>query len=147
MGTLASPLIRQALAAFLRMNQDVFAWSHEDMPEIDPSVIVHRLNVNPASSSIRLKKRVLAQERDKAIAEEVRKLLEAGFIREVYYPDWLANVVMVKKSNGKWRMCVNFTDPNRACPKDNYPLPRIDTLVDSTAKHGAPELHGCLLRL
>ena len=87
MGTLASPLIRQALVAFLRMNQDVFAWSHKDMPRIDPSVIVHRLNVNPTSSPIRPKKRVLAQERDKAIAEEVRKLLEAGFIREVYYPN------------------------------------------------------------
>ena len=135
MGTLASPLICQDLAAFLRINQDVFAWSHEDMPRIDPSVIVHRLNVNPASSPIRQKKRVFAQERDKAITEEVRKLLEAGFIREVYYPDWLANVVMVKKSNGKWRMCVDFTDLNRACPKDNYPLPRIDTLVDLTAKH------------
>ena len=87
MGTLASPLIRQDLAAFLMMNQDVFAWSHEDMPRIDPSVIVHRLNVNPASSPIQQKKRVFAQERDKVIAEEVRKLLEAGFIREVYYPD------------------------------------------------------------
>ena len=69
------------------------------------------------------------------MAEEVRKLLEAGFIREVYYPDWLVNVVMVKKNNGKWRMCVDFTDLNRACPKDSYPLPRIDTLVDSTARH------------
>ena len=76
-----------------------------------------------------------AHERDKAVAEEVRKLLEAGFIREVYYPDWLANVVMVKKNNGKWSMCVDFTDLNRACPKDSYPLPRIDTLVDSTARH------------
>ena len=74
-------------------------------------------------------------ERDKAIAEEVRKLLEAGFIREVYYPDWLANVVMVKKANGKWRMYVDFTDLNRACSKDSYPLPRIDTMVDSTARH------------
>ena len=101
MGTLASPLIHQDLASFLRMNQDVFAWSHEDMPGINPSVIVHRLNVNPASSPIRQKNRVFAQERDKAIMEEVRKLLEAGFIREVYYPDWLANVVMVKKPNGK----------------------------------------------
>ena len=72
------------------------------MPRIDPSVIVHRLNVNSASSPIRQKKRVFTQERDKAIAEEVRKLLEADFIREVYYPDWLANVVMVKKANGKW---------------------------------------------
>ena len=80
MGTLASPLIRQDLAVFLRINQDVFAWGHEDMPGIDPSVIVHRLNVNPTSSPIRQKKRVFAQERDKAIAEEVRKLLEAGFI-------------------------------------------------------------------
>ena len=135
MGTLASPLIRQDLVGFLRMNQDVFVWSHEDMPEIDPSVIVHRLNVNPASLPIRQKKRVFAQERDKAIAEEVRKLLEASFIREVYYPDWLANVVMVKKPNGKWRMCVDFMDLNRACPKDSYPLPRIDTLVDSTTRH------------
>ena len=105
MGTLASPMILQDLAGFLRMNQDVFTWSHEDMPGIDPSVIVHRLNVNPASSPIRQKKRVFAQGRDKAVVEEVRKLLEVGFIREVYYPDWLANVVMVKKNNGKWRMC------------------------------------------
>ena len=135
MGTLASPLIRQDLAGFLRMNQDVFAWSHEDMPGIDPSVIVHRLNVNPASSPIRQKKWMFAQERDKAIAEEVRKLLEVGFIREIYYPDWLANVVMVKKPNGKWRMCIDFTNLNRACPKDSYPLPRIDTMVDSTARH------------
>ena len=87
MGTLASSLICQDLAAFVRMNQDVFAWGHEDMPGIDPSVTVHRLNVNPASSPIRQKKRVFAQEQDKAIAEEVRKLLEASFIREVYYPD------------------------------------------------------------
>ena len=135
MGTLASPMIRQDLAGFLRMNQDVFAWSHEDMLGIDPSVIVHRLNVNSASSPIRQKKQVFAQERDKVVAEEVRKLLEASFIREVYYPDWLANVVMVKKNNGKWRMCIDFTDLNRACLKDSYPLPRIDTLVDSTARH------------
>ena len=80
MGTLASPLIRQDLAAFLMMNQDVFAWGHENMPGIDPSVMVHRLNVNLASSPIRQKKRVFMQEREKAIAEEVRKLLEAGFI-------------------------------------------------------------------
>ena len=69
------------------------------------------------------------------MVEEIRKLLEADFIREVYYPNWLANVVMVKKANEKWRMCINFTDLNRACPKDNYPIPRIDTLVDSTARH------------
>ena len=133
--TLASLMIRQDLAGFLRMNQDIFAWSHEDMPGIDSSIIVHKLNVNPDSTPVRQKKQVFAQERDKAVAEEVRKLLEAGFIREVYYPDWLANVVMVRKNNGKWRMCVDFTDLNRACPKDSYLLPQIDTLVDSTARH------------
>ena len=105
------------------------------MSGIDPSVIVHRLNVLPSFSPIRQKKQVFAQERDKAIAEEVRKLLEADFIQEVYYPDWLANVVMVKKANGKWRMCVDFMDLNKACPKDSYPLPRIDTLVESIARH------------
>ena len=62
-------------------------------------------------------------------------MLEVDFIQEVYYPDWLANIVMVKKANGKWRMCVDFTDLNKACPKDNYPLPLIDTLVDSTVRH------------
>ena len=59
----------------------------------------------------------------------------AGFIREVYYPDWLTNVVLVKKVNGKWRICVDFTDLNKACPKDSFPLPRIDQLVDSTTGH------------
>ena len=62
-------------------------------------------------------------------------MLEADFIREVYYSDWLANVVMVKKANGKWRMCVDFTDLNKVFPKDSYFLPRIDTLVDSTTRH------------
>ena len=62
-------------------------------------------------------------------------MLMAGFIREVYYPNWLANVVLVKKANEKWRMCVDFTDLNKACPKDSFPLPRIDQLVDSTAEH------------
>uniref|UniRef100_A0A2N9GLL2 Reverse transcriptase domain-containing protein n=1 Tax=Fagus sylvatica TaxID=28930 RepID=A0A2N9GLL2_FAGSY len=81
------------------------------------------------------KRRVFAPERNTAIMEEVDKLLMAGFIREVYYPEWLANVVMVKKSTGKWRMCVDFTDLNKTCPKDSYPLPRIDQLVDSTAGH------------
>jgi hypothetical protein len=67
--------------------------------------------------------------------EEVENLLKTGFIWEVDYPEWLANVVLVKKSNGKWRMCVNFTDLNKACPKDSFPFPRIDLLVDSTSGH------------
>ena len=67
--------------------------------------------------------------------DEVNKLLAAGFIREVYYPDWLANIILVKKENGKLRMCVGFTDLNKACAKDSFPLSRIDQLVDSTIGH------------
>ena len=78
---------------------------------------------------------MFALERDQAIAEEVCKLQKENFIREVYYPNWLANVVMVKKASEKWRMCMDFTNLNKACPKDSYPLPRVDILVDSTARH------------
>ena len=91
--------------------------------------------MHPSSKPVRQKKRVFAPERDNAIKEEVQKLATAQFIREVYYSNWLANVVMVKKTNGKWKMCVDFTDLNKACPKDSCPLPRIDQLVDSTAGH------------
>ena len=105
------------------------------MSGINPSFITHRLNVYPSSKPVRQKKRVFAPKRDNAIKEEVQKLATVEFIWEVYYPDWLANVVMVKKANGKWRMCVNFTNLNRACPKDSYHLPRIDQLVDSTVGH------------
>ena len=69
------------------------------------------------------------------ITDEVNKLLSVSFIREVYYPDWLANVILVKKVNEKWRMCMDFTDLNKTYLKDNFPLPRIDQLVDSTAGH------------
>ena len=100
-GTLANPAIRQELITFLRSNRDVFAWSHEDMPGIDPSVMVHRLNISPSFPPVRQKKRVFAPEREQAIAEEIRKLQKVSFIKEVYYPDWLANVVMVKKASGK----------------------------------------------
>ena len=78
---------------------------------------------------------MFAPEQDKAIKEEVQKLISTQFIQEVYHLDWLANVMMVKKANGKWRMCIDFTDLNKAYPKDSYPLPRIDQLVDSTAGH------------
>uniref|UniRef100_A0A2N9GRM8 Reverse transcriptase domain-containing protein n=1 Tax=Fagus sylvatica TaxID=28930 RepID=A0A2N9GRM8_FAGSY len=125
----------ESLVQFLKDNKDVFAWSHEDMPGINPSIISHKLNVDPSLRPIKQKRRVFAPERNNAIMEEVDKLLAANFIREVFYPDWLANVVMVKKSTGKWRMCVDFTDLNKACPKDSFPLPRIDQLVDSTAGH------------
>ena len=85
--------------------------------------------------NMRIKWRIFAPECNKAVTEKVEKLLEAGFIRKVFYPDWLANVVMVKKNNGKWRMCIDFTNLNKAYLKDSFPLPRIDRLGDSIASH------------
>ena len=105
------------------------------MPSIAPEIIQHKLNVNPDKKPIEQRRRVFTPERDQAVMDEVTKLLATGFIREVHYPKWLENVVLVKKANGKWRMCVDFTDLNRACPKDSFPLPRIDQLVDSTIGH------------
>jgi hypothetical protein len=134
-GSQLSPEIKMALVAFLRRNQDVFAWSHEYMPGIPPSMIVHKLMVDPSHRPVKQRRRSFAPERNQAVAEEVQKLLKAGFIREVDYPEWLANVVLVKKTTGKWRMCVDLTDLNKACPKDSFPLPRIDLLVDSTSGH------------
>ena len=125
-GTIMKEETKQDLVKFLRRSIDVFTWSHEDMPVIDPSVITHHLNVSPSYKPIRQKKRVFAPERDNAIKEEFQKLITVEFIREVYYPDWLANVVMVKNANSKWRMCVDFTNLNKTCPKGSYSLPRID---------------------
>jgi hypothetical protein len=134
-GTKMDGRLRESIIEFLKSNLDVFAWTHDDMPGIDPSTICHKLNVDPSIRPIKQKRRVFAPDRNQAISDEVEKLLIVGFIRKVYYPDWLANVVMVKKSNGKWRICVDFTDLNKACLKDSFPLPRIDQLVDSTAGH------------
>ena len=100
-GTALTPEMRTRLIRFLKENPDVFAWSHEDMQGISPEVIQHRLNVNPERKPVQQRRRTFVPERDQAIAEEVTKLLTVGFIWEVYYPEWLANVILVKKANGK----------------------------------------------
>ena len=134
-GTTLSPKMRTRLIQFLKENLDVFAWSHGDIPGISPKVIQHKLNVNPERKPVQQRRRAFDLERDQAVTEEVTKLLTTSFIQEVYYPDWLTNVVLVKKANEKWRMWMDFTDLNKACPKDSFPLPRIDQLVDSITRH------------
>ena len=134
-GSTFPTLEKEKMISLLRANQDVFAWKHKDMPGIDRKIIQHRLNINLKYKLVQQKWRIFALERNKAVTEKVEKLLEAGFIREVFYPDWLVNVVMVKKSNGKWRMYVDFTDLNKACLRDSFPLPRIDQLVDLTTRY------------
>ena len=115
--------LKSPLTHFLRQNKDVFAWKQADMGGIDPTVITHRLNVSPSFKPVKQKRRSFTPERQKAINEEVSKLLQAEAIREVEYPEWLANVVLVKKANGKWRLYIDFTDVNKACLKDSFPLP------------------------
>ena len=127
--------LKSLLTQFLRQNRDVFAWKQADMGGIDPTLITHRLNTNPSFKPVKQKRRIFAPERQKSINEEVGKLLQAGAIREVEYPEWLANVVLVKKENGKWRLCIDFTDINKACPKDSFPFPRIDLILDAIAGH------------
>ena len=105
------------------------------MPGIDPQLITHTLNVNPLRKQIKQNKRIFAPERQEAIKQDVEKLLEAGFIEKIQISEWLENSKMIKKENGKWRMCVVFTDLNDACLKDCYPLPRIDTLIYATNGH------------
>lgn len=123
------------LINLLRAHEDVFAYSADEMLGIDPGIISHHLTIDPTKKPVKQKKRHFSYEKNQAIEAEVNKLLDARFIELCHYPDWLANVVMVKKPNSSWRMCVDFTDLNKACPKDCYPLPRIDQLVDSTSGH------------
>ena len=127
--------LRHLLIHFLKQNKDVFAWKQEDMGGINLAIITHILNVSPSFKPVMQKRRSFALERQNVINEEVDKLLQAGAIREVEYPEWLVNVVLVKKANCKWRLCIDFTDVNRACPKYSFPLPRIGLIVDAIAGH------------
>jgi hypothetical protein len=122
------------LVDFLRANADIFAWSPSDMPGIPREVTEHSLDILPHSRAMQQRLRHFDEERRRAIGVELRKLLKAGFIKEVFNPTWLANPILVKKKNGKWRMCVDYTSLNKACPKVPFPLPRIDQIVDSTAR-------------
>ena len=108
-------------------NTDVFAWNHSDMTGIKPVNASHKLNVLPSARPIRQKVRRFHPDNHQIIQAEVDNLLKAGFTREVKYTEWLTNVVVVPKKRGEWRVCVDYTDLNDACPKDSFPVtPRPD---------------------
>ena len=115
---------QKQLIDLLKENLDVFTWSHVDMSGIPPFTSCHKLNVNPHHKTIKQKRQTFNEERYDTIEQEVDCLLAARFIRKVVYPDWVSNIVLVTKSNGKWRMCVDFTDLNKSCSKDSFLLPR-----------------------
>ena len=117
------------------------------MPSILQDVAKHALHLIPGSKPAKQCLHRFDDERRRAIGEEITKLLVARFIREVFHSDWLANPVLVKKKTRKWRKCVDYTGLNEVCPKDHFPLPCIDQIVDSTLGLRDPLLSGCLLGL
>ncbi|CAJ2669084.1 unnamed protein product [Trifolium pratense] len=132
-GTGLPELARKQLEACLKENADLFAWHASEMPGLDPNIACHQLTIDPTALPIVQRRRRQSPEKSEAAEKCVKDLLEANFISEARYTTWLSNVVLVKKSNGKWRMCCDYTDLNRACPKDSYPLPCIDRLVDNSS--------------
>jgi len=126
---------REAIGKTLIKNVDLFAWTATDMPGVKSDVIIHRLSIYKEAKPIAQKKRKLDEDRRKVAREETDKLVQARFIQKAHYTTWLANVVMIKKANDKWQMCVDYTDLNKACPKDSYLLPTIDRLVEGAAGH------------
>ncbi|XP_071736671.1 uncharacterized protein [Rutidosis leptorrhynchoides] len=107
-------------------NTDIFAWKEEDMTGVPREIAEHKLNANLSLMHVGQKKLGMTPERSEWLKAEVEKLVKANILREVRYQMWVANPVLVKKPDGSWRICVDFTDINKACPKDNYPLPEID---------------------
>ena len=120
----------------IQLNADVFSWTHADMTGISPAHASHKLNVSLSTKPVIQKVRHFYPDRHLVIQTRVDNLLQNGLIRAVKYPEWLANVVVVPKKGNKWRVCVDYTDLNDACPKDSFLLPRIDQIMDASARHG-----------
>ncbi|GKV41017.1 hypothetical protein SLEP1_g48598 [Rubroshorea leprosula] len=134
-GTKLTKEERGQLLEFLRVNQDVFVWTTDEMPGVPAELTVHKLSTDPTRRPVVQKRRLFGPEKQAAIDEEIQKLLQAGFIRRAEYSEWVSNPVLIKKPNGKWRMCIDFTNLNDACPKDPHPLPNVEKLVERAAGH------------
>ena len=117
---------REELIEFLKQNIDVFAWNTYETSGVDPEFICHHLNVNPLVAPKKQLSRRSSKKHAEAVRQEVAKLKQAGAIKEIFYPEWSANTVVVKKKSGKWLVCVYFTDLNKTCPKDPFSIPKID---------------------
>ena len=135
MGNILNASEKDALVALLIEFKEVFAWSYEDMPGIDTDIVQHCISIDPTMKLVKQKLRRMKPKWILKIKEEVEKQYNAGFLRVVNYPEWLANVVPVLKKDGKVRMCVDFRDLNKASPKDDFPLPHTDVLIDNTVGH------------
>nr|XP_012461494.1 unnamed protein product [Gossypium raimondii] len=128
-GSDISAKTRQDLVELLREFKDVFVWSYQDMPGLSTDIVVHRLPIREDCKPVQQKLRRMRPDIVLKIKEEVQKQFDARFLQEVKYSEWVANIVPVSKKDGKVRMCVDYRDLNKASPKDNFPLPHIDTLM------------------
>ncbi|GKV12387.1 hypothetical protein SLEP1_g23537 [Rubroshorea leprosula] len=131
----ADPFVATVHIGNHNVNKDVFAWTTDEMPGVPAELTVHKLSTDPTRRLVVQKHRLFGLEKQAVIDEEIQKLLQAGFIRRVEYSEWVSNPVLVKKPNGKWRMCIDFTILNDACPKDPHPLPNVKKLVERAAGH------------
>jgi hypothetical protein len=143
LGSQLSDEQEKILLRFLFNNKDVFAWTANDLCGVNRDVIEHSLNVDPSFRQRKQRLRKMSEDKAEGARNEVKRLLSVGVIREVTYLEWLANTVMVKKANGKWRRCIDFIDLNKACLKDEFTLPRIDSLVDAAASSKLMSLLDC----
>ena len=132
-GTLIGKNVREDLIKLLHEYKDVFAWSYQDMPGLDTSVVVHKLPLKPECKPVKQKLRRMRPDMSLKIREEVKRQFDAGFLTVAKYPEWVANIVPVPKKDGKVRMCVDYRDLNKASLKDDFPLPHIDVFVDNIA--------------
>jgi hypothetical protein len=121
------------LLQFLSKNKDVFTWLAKDLHGVDRDIIKHALKTDEKITPKKQKLWKMYEEKVNTVEVEVQRLQDTKVIREVMYPVWLDNTVQVKKKNGKWRMCMDFTDLNKACKKDDFPLERVDKVVDDAA--------------
>ena len=126
---------KNQLIAFLKEYVDVFTWEYDEMPGLDPNLVAHALNVEQGVKPVIQPMRTFHPDVEAQIIKEVQKLLATGFIRSIMHPKWLSNIVSVKKKNGQMRCCVDFRNLNKARPKDEFPLPNMDMLIDSAAGH------------
>ena len=136
--SLGNSLLREKVNSFLSLVHeffDIFAWLHADMPDISPTMTQYYLNLQKECKPICQKLRRFHPTHQEVIKREVDKLLAANFVREIQYPEWLSNDVVIPKKNGKWRLCIDYSNLNDACPKNTFPPPRIDQIMDATTSH------------
>jgi hypothetical protein len=130
-----TPELREPTIMLLKEYADYFAWDYTEMPGLDRSIVEHRLPLKLGFRPFQQRARQMKAKVLEEVKKEVEKMLEAGFIRTCRYAEWISSVVPVQKKDDRWRVCVDFRDLNRATPKDEYPMPVAETLINAAAGH------------